>query len=259
MEKSRRLEVPRRFTRSAIFDEEWEIESAAWLIQFMCQRVGLADLRDTELLDMGCGVKFTKLFVNNGVPIKRYVGIDVYREMIEFLQASLDDPRFEYFHINVKNDRYNPAGEPFCADLRLPIGDAKFDLICLFSVFTHLAPDDYRTMLQLVRRYVRPDGRLFFSLIIDELTDGGHGAIDSLSRAFEADPQLLKSAPSHTRRAEGGRPIERFRDADPARPLLGAIYSEEYARELIEGTSWRVVNLSQPDVYIQHSFVCAPI
>jgi SAM-dependent methyltransferase len=259
MEKPRRLEVPRRFTRSAIVDEEWEIESAAWLIQFMCQRVGLPDLSDTEVLDMGCGVKFTKLFVNHGVAIKRYVGIDVYREMIEFLQASVDDPRFEFSHVNVKNDLYNPSGEPLRESLRLPIGDATFDLICLFSVFTHLAPGDYRTMLQVLRRYVRPDGRLFFSLFIDELTEGGHGMIDSCSKLLEANPQLLKSAPSHTRHAEGGRPVEAFRDLDPTRPLLGAIYSEEYARELIESTSWRVVKLSQPDVYIQHSFVCAPV
>jgi SAM-dependent methyltransferase len=224
----------------------------------MCQRVGLADLRDTDLLDMGCGVKFAKLFVNHGVPIRRYVGIDVYREMVEFLQASVDDPRFEFYHVDVKNDLYNPTGKPFSEDLQLPIGERTFDLICLFSVFTHLAPEDYCTMLRLLRRYVRPDGRLFFSLVIDELTEGGHGLMDSFSKLLEADPQLLESAPVQGVGEGGKRRVKRYRELDPTRPLLGAIYSEEYARELIESTPWRVVELSQPDVYIQHSFVCAP-
>ena len=53
------LEIPRRFRRSAAVSEQWEAESASWLIEYMCRQVGLADLQETELLDVGCGVKFT--------------------------------------------------------------------------------------------------------------------------------------------------------------------------------------------------------
>jgi hypothetical protein len=53
-------------------------------------------------------------------------------------------------------------------------------------------------------------------------------------------------------------PVGRFKDLDPSRPLLWAVYSERYARELIEGTGWEVVSLWPPDEYIQHHFVCAP-
>lgn len=257
METHGRLEVPRRLMRSGVNDEAWEVESAAWLIEFMCQQVGLVDLGDTELLDMGCGVKFTRLFVNEGVPIKRYVGVDVFREMIEFLQANVDDPRFEYVHVNVRNELYNPEGDPFSPDFRLPVAEGQFDLICLFSVFTHLPPDEYRTMLTALRPYLRPDGKLFFSLFIDELTEGGHGLMDSWSRWIQADPQLLESLPDALD-ADGGRRVEPFRELEPTRPGRYAVYSEEYARELIEETGWRVLKLSPPDRYIQHSFVCAP-
>jgi SAM-dependent methyltransferase len=257
METPGGLEIPRRFMRSGVDDEGWEVESAAWLIEHMCREVGLTDLRDTELLDMGCGVKFTRLFVNHGLAIKQYVGVDVYREMIEFLQANVDDPRFEHLHINVKNDLYNPEGDPFSADLRLPLGDRTFDLICLFSVFTHLPPEDYRTMLTILRRHVRPEGTLFFSLFIDELTEGGHGLMDSWSRLLKADPRWLESVPDALN-ADGSRRVEKFRELDPARPGLFAVYSEDFARELIEETGWSVVKLSLPNRYIQPSFVCEP-
>jgi SAM-dependent methyltransferase len=257
METRGGLEVPRRFMRSGVDDEAWEVESAAWLIEFMCRQVGLSDLRDTELLDMGCGVKLTRLFVNDRVPIKRYVGVDVYREMIEFLQENVDDPRFEYVHVNVKNELYNPEGDPFSPDLRLPVGERQFDLICLFSVFTHLPPDDYRTMLTVLRPYLRPDGRLFFSLFIDQLTEDGHGLMDSWSTLLKADSQVLESIPDALD-ADGRRRIEKFRELDPTRPGLFAVYSEEYARELIEETGWAVVKMSPPNRYIQHSFVCQP-
>jgi hypothetical protein len=56
----------------------------------------------------------------------------------------------------------------------------------------------------------------------------------------------------------GARRIEPYRDLDPSRPLLWALYSEAYARELIEGTGWQVATLSPPDRYIQHHFVCTP-
>ncbi len=251
------LEIPRRFRRSAAVSEQWEAESASWLIEYMCRQVGLADLQETELLDVGCGVKFTRLFVNEGKPIKRYAGVDVYREMIEFLQANVEDPRFEYVHVDVKNELYNPEGGPFSTNLQLPFGGSAFDLICLFSVFTHLPPDDYRTMLTVLRRYVRSDGNLFFTLFIDELTEGGHGLMDSVSRLLADDPRLLESKPEALD-ADGRRRVERFRELDSSRPGLHAVYSEDYACELIEETGWRVVRLSPPNHYIQHSFVCRP-
>ena len=68
----------------------------------------------------------------------------------------------------------------------LGVGDRTFDVIWLFSVFTHLAPHDYVTMLRLLRRYIRPDGRLIYTLFIDELTDGGHGFIDRVERGLHA-------------------------------------------------------------------------
>ena len=159
-----RLQVPEKFTRSAIVDKDWSRASAIWQINYVCEQLGLSDLSESAVLDMGCGVKMTETLINEGLPIKRYVGIDVYGEMIDFLRSNVEDPRFEYFHVPLHNDLYNPAGERLTASTRLPVPIGGFDVIWLFSVFTHLAPDDFHAMLRVLRPHARDSGRLVFSL-----------------------------------------------------------------------------------------------
>ena len=236
------------------------MESSLWLLDHLCEHLGLDNLGDTEVLDFGCGVRFSHALVSHQLPIKRYVGVDVSRDVIEFLRASITDPRFEYFYVNVHNAMYNPEGELLSEDRELPINGRTFDLICLFSVFTHLAPHDFRTMLALLRRFVKTDGRLFFTLFLDLPTEHGRGLMDGwwakvmtelpieqVTRAIEAK---LAVAP-HT---------NDFMDLVPHQPLKWAVYTERYARSLIQGTGWKILSLSPPDInaYIQHHFVCAP-
>lgn len=201
----------------------------------------------------------TQALINNSMPIKKYVGVDVYREMIDFLRGNVHDPRFEYFHIDAHNELYNPGGEVLTEDSKLPIEGRAFDVICLFSVFTHLAPHDYGTMLELLRRYVKRDGRLFFTLYIDELTEGRHGLMDGWTEGLGRMPpeKIAEYTDSHPEASKVGT-TEKFRDLHPSQPLKWALYSERYARELIRETGWKVVSLSPPDVHIQHHFVCAP-
>ena len=247
------LTIPEHLTRGAPVDRG-STQAVLWLIEHMCAHVGIPDLAAADVLDMGCGVKFTTTILNEGVPVKRYVGVDVFKEMIEFLQANVDDPRFEFQHVDLRNERYNPDGAPLSSVAALPLADGSFDLICLFSVFTHLAPDDFREMLRVLRPLVRPDGKLFFSLYIDEVTPDGYGYIDSVVRMLDARPDLLDPDAVTVSR----EPVP-FRDVDPDEPLRIALYSEEHAREPIEGTGWRVVKLLRPGPHIQHSFVCTPV
>jgi SAM-dependent methyltransferase len=104
------FQIPAEFNRSAssLRDAKAAEESALFLIRHACESLGLVDLADCEVLDVGCGTKFTHAFLNHDIPVKRYVGVDVYREMIDFLRANVTDPRFEYHHVNVRNELYNP-------------------------------------------------------------------------------------------------------------------------------------------------------
>src|SRR3954447_4509193 len=248
-----KLVVPTRFTRSAVVDDEWSLASALWQIDFVCELLGRRDLADVDLLDMGCGVKKSAALLNEGLPIGSYTGIDVFGEMVDFLQREVDDERFEYHHLDLHNELYNPDGEKLTAQTKLPVEEEGFDLIWLFSVFTHLAPDDFASMLSVLRRYVRPDGHLFFTLYVNEETSGGHGFTDSMARRLRDRPELMDR-----RRRPEDEAAPPFIDVVPQHPLSIALYSREHAEELVGASDWEPVKLSDPGPYVQHSCLCRP-
>jgi len=255
-----RLDVPRALHRGRHrSDEDWFASGVA-LLDLLSRSFGLPDLSSASLLDVGCGTKFTKVILEAGVPIRRYVGVDVSAEVIEFLAANVDDPRFAFCHLDAHNDLYNPTGQPLDSFKRLPVGDEQFDIISLFSVFTHLAPHDYRAMLELLRPHVAESGGLLFSLFVDQGIDPAQREAFNreLKRRREAgDLEVIRAIEAH---AGGEFEVPDFVDRIPDRPLLEAVYSERYARELIEGTGWEVVALHPPQLpIVQHHFVCRPV
>jgi len=44
--------------------------------------------------------------------------------------------------IDVENTRYNPEGEKFSEKFKLPFDDHSFDIIYLYSVFSHMTDQD---------------------------------------------------------------------------------------------------------------------
>ena len=192
------------------------------LMSLVVERLGLVDLAKSDVLDVGCGVRFTQAIVNCDIPIGSYTGVDVYRPLIEYLQREVDDPRFRFLHWDAQNDRYNPEGVKLTPESRLPIrGD--FDIIWLFSVFTHLYPDDASALLSILRQHVRPNGALFFSAFVDDV-------------------------------------VARFEDRIPEDPLAYPCYSKSYMEQLIVGAGWTVSYVGPPshEHFIQHYFVCRP-
>ena len=236
------LSIPVQLRRGGRKGNEWGyVDEGRDLLAYMCQALGLSTLGDSRVLDMGCGTKFTQAMLNYDIPIGEYIGMDVYKEMIEFLRSSVSDPRLSFHHIDTHNDMYNPGGEKLSADTRLPIDEYSCDIICLFSVFTHLAPADFATMLRVMRRYARDGARLIFTLYLDEVSGTGHGLIEKI--AAERDQPWQPSG-------------EPFRDAYPGRPLQWALYSRQHALELIDGSGWEVEQLCMPNALAQHHFIC---
>ena len=165
------------------------------------------------------------------------------------LRANVADPRFGFHLLNTHNQMYNPEGEPLSADTFLPVDPSSFDIICLFSVFTHLAPHDYVAMLEMLRKYVKPDGTLIFSLFVNETTAGGHGFIDGISRHIEITDEAMRNW--------DGPPD--FKDWNPKEPLKWAVYSREHAIRLVQGTGWEIESLNDPEEVIQHFMICRPV
>jgi SAM-dependent methyltransferase len=216
------------------------------------------DLDGVEILDVGCGTKIVKTLLDNALPVGRYVGVDVSDAVVDWLNANVSDHRFEFHHLDARNDLYNPTGMPLGEFQQLPVGENHFDLICLFSVFTHLAPDDYVAMLRLLRRHAKEDARLLFSLFITDPAQPSGWA-----RALEAglasdDPAVVEQVKSALARGMAAKQ-RGFLDEVPDKPLMRAGYDRDLALELIEGTGWEIMSVNPPERHIQHYIVCHPV
>jgi SAM-dependent methyltransferase len=162
--------VPPQFLRNSppVLDLGPPADVGVALIDYMCRRLGLPSLAGLDLLDFGCGTRFADAILNRGVPLRSYTGIDVDRELIAFLNDNAKDWRLTFRHLDARNPHYNPDGAPLSPVSVLPVGEWKYDVICLFSVITHLAPDEARAVFSMLRKVVRPRGQLFFTVCVDD-------------------------------------------------------------------------------------------
>jgi SAM-dependent methyltransferase len=241
------LDVPKDLYRSWYGKEEVWQESAQAVHALLCDVAGVGDLGEKSILDYGCGSKMSKLFLENDIPVKRYVGIDTGSELVEFLQSSVADERFEYHHVNIYNEMYNREGSELAELENLPVHGQVFDVICLFSVFTHLAPHDYRPLLRLLRPHASENSRLVYTIFLNERTLGGHAMMDKWGPVIEEYGDIPPDAV-----------LPDFVDFFPDKPLRAAVYSRTYALELVKDTGWRVEEVRDPTLHIQHAFVLAP-
>jgi SAM-dependent methyltransferase len=263
----RASEVARIIRAGPLPREEW-LASGLFLVELLCQTVNRNDLSEVDLLDVGCGTLLVKTLMDNSLPIGHYTGIDAGAEVIEWLRTNVSDPRLEFHHLDAHNAMYNPAGKPLASFQLLPFGERRFDLICLFSVFTHLAPDDYVAMLRLLRRHVKQDGRLLFSLFLDDPEHPSPFAEALREQLQSGDPQIRDEGMAKSEMGKKARRLSvaaghdpRFLDEIPEEPLKRARYTRDYAVELVEGTGWEIgaIQPPHPRGYIQHYMVCNPI
>jgi SAM-dependent methyltransferase len=254
--------------RGSLPAEEWR-KGGLFLVDLLCRETGREDLSEVDLVDVGCGTLIVQTLLGNSLPIGHYTGVDVSPEVIGWLEANVTDPRFEFHRLDAHNSMYNPDGRPLADFDLLPVGDRRFDLISLFSVFTHLAPGDYVAMLRLLRRHVKPDGTLLFSLFLADTEHPSASYADAVKQQLESDdPEVRALAKANFARAAQARRQTaaagydpRFVDEIPGKPLQCARYTEDYAVELFEGTGWEIAGIHppHPKSYIQHYMVCRPI
>lgn len=105
--------------------------------------------KDDVLLDIGCGCG-SLLEVGITDKCKKYIGLDIVPECIEYIKEKFPDlPNGSYVDV-VK-------------DYNLPMEDESVDKVCLFSVFTHLMHHEmYRYLLE-INRVLKPGGLCIFT------------------------------------------------------------------------------------------------
>lgn len=113
-----------------------------------------------SFFDFGCGCgRVARQLIQQRVPPKRYVGVDLHKGMVEWAQANLaaSTHGFEFHHHDVYNVRFNPQGKEPPVE-SLPVGDSEFTMVHALSVFTHLTQMQTEFYLPEVARILRDDG-----------------------------------------------------------------------------------------------------
>lgn len=220
------LEVPEWLNRNAgnVRKMGDPADSGLLLINYMCERIGIENLASQEVLDLGCGVRFTQSFINRSAPIGTYTGLEVDEKIIEFLRQNVNDSRFAYHHVDILNPLYNPLGKPLEADGPSPLGTRQFDIACMFSVITHQQPDGAASIFRFLRRHLKGTGHMFFSALIRESGEG-------------------------------------YKELDPEQPGLKSSYSLAFMTELLEAAEFSIASVVDPrpnNVPIMTSFLCHP-
>ena len=112
------------------------------LIQFGLKKNGY-------VIDVGCGsgrlAKPLSDYLSGG-----YLGIDVVPDLVGYARNLVRRPdwRFEV-----------------AKGLSIPERDEKADIVCFFSVFTHLLHEQSYTYLEEAKRVMKPDGKIIFSFL----------------------------------------------------------------------------------------------
>jgi SAM-dependent methyltransferase len=223
--KMSHIDIPGEFNRNSPNVLALGVENTGeTLINCGNELLGCSDFSGKDVLDIGCGTRFTQTIINRRLPIESYTGIDIDESLISYLINNVQDSRFSYHYWHIYNAMYNPAGEKLNKSLRLPLPRArKFDVIWMYSVLTHNYPPDTEALLHILRRHIKRDGGLLFSAFIDN-------------------------------------DIDTFEDRLKHQPLLNAYYNETFLRQLISRTGWQVESLynKRPDTVMQNLFLCRP-
>jgi SAM-dependent methyltransferase len=147
-----------------------EFQDNAYLLQSArneAQRLlDYCQLKDKErVLDVGCG--FGRLPIGLiDIPLEiSYLGLDVNPVAVDWCQRHITTRRSElqFMHLNINNERYNPDGLPLDNQYHFPLPASSFDIIYLYSVFSHMVLPDVEIYLRDFRRLLNSNGRLFFT------------------------------------------------------------------------------------------------
>ncbi len=140
-----------------------EAEARRLVADFGCDR-------QTKVLDIGCGQGRLPIGILRVIGDLDYVGIDVDGDSIGWCERHIERPHpsFRFVHLDVANERYNKRGNVITGDFRFDFPDKSFDIIYLFSVFSHMRQDNMRVYLSEFLRLLKAGGGVFFTTFVEE-------------------------------------------------------------------------------------------
>jgi SAM-dependent methyltransferase len=156
-----------------------EFEALGQLEKVLVIHLGLRP--NDYLIDVGCGSgRLAKPLAD--YLAGPYLGIDVVPELVDCARTLVGrtDWRFE-------------VADGF----RIPEQDCRADMVCFFSVFTHLLHEQSYLYLQEAKRVLKPNGKIVFSFLefsipvhwelFQYAIDGAHGSSQPLTMFLSRD------------------------------------------------------------------------
>jgi SAM-dependent methyltransferase len=143
---------------------------------------------DEHVLDIGCGIGRTAIPLTSYLSEDgAYEGFDIRPEAIEWCQREVTSryPNFRFTHVDVFNAAYNPSGALRASEFSFPYRAEQFDLVFLYSVFTHLLPEDLEHYLSEIGRVLKEGGRVLATFFL--LNDASLSRLASAAEALAPD------------------------------------------------------------------------
>lgn len=158
-----------RFGGKKFKSDPFFLASAQSEAQRLVRRCGLSTA--STVLDIGCGVGRLPIGILDQVGnIRDYQGIDIQSKSIQWCKLHIENahPSFQFRLVDVRNRCYNPRGSALDNSFRLPYTDQSFDIVYLYSVFSHMLQDDVSVYLGEIRRLLSSNGRVFLTAFLEE-------------------------------------------------------------------------------------------
>jgi ubiquinone/menaquinone biosynthesis C-methylase UbiE len=158
----------RRWCGTEFRDDAFYLESARREARRL--RDQLQCTPQSSVLDVGCGQGRLAIGLLREVGALAYTGIDIHRPSIDWCHRHIQrhHASYRFLHLDVRNERYNPAGAALDDAFRFPLDDHTVDIVYLYSVFSHMTEQDMRVYLREFAHVLHPDGRVWLTGFIEE-------------------------------------------------------------------------------------------
>ena len=116
---------------------------------------------DAAVLDVGSGIGRLAVAMTDYLNADgRFEGFDLVKKGVNWCQKHITPkyPNFIFKHVDLKNDLYNLSTETSAKDFIFPYEDNRFDVVTLFSVFSHMIPEDINNYLSEIYRVLKKGG-----------------------------------------------------------------------------------------------------
>ena len=138
------------------FDDDVFVDSGRQDVE-MLEAAGLQS--GWRLVDFGCGPGRIAIALIDAGWKGSYLGIEVKSRHVDWATREITSrfPDYRFIKVDAPNARYNPSG---LSPRTLPVQSNSADMICAFSVFSHMLGVDTAAYLGEFRRALTPEGRV---------------------------------------------------------------------------------------------------